>query len=157
MKAKIIVAIIWGYFIFCGISGGIGIPDSGMKYSFQAVPVGTKLGFTLFPFVFFFIGGFFMCKAQEKPSRVNRSFEKILGSETYEEIKRMIHLQILGPLFFVLIGSIGLIKARIIGLTGFGIYQLLFPLCTGMGLAMSFAVNKLYKNMHYKRSDRERS
>lgn len=151
MKAKIIVGIIWAFFIFCGISGGLQIPDSNeLNTHNQVVPIETKLGFTLIPLSFGLFLPFYMRKHQGKETLIEKLFDRMLGKGFSEEVSKLIHFHILAPLFFLLIGGIGLIKAGIIGLPAFSMFKLLMPLCFGIGMTVSFTIIQLFYNRKIK-------
>jgi hypothetical protein len=141
MRAKIIASIIWAFVIYCGVKCGIEMPDIDIVRN-QLVPASdsTKLLCTLAPFLFGLLIPFFMRKCKNDQLIVCKFIDRILGIGISEEITHLIHFNILAPLFFIVIGFIGLIKVGIIGLTGFRLLILFIPLCFGIGLSISFMV-----------------
>jgi hypothetical protein len=145
MRAKIVVSIIWAFFIYCAVRCGLEMSDADIVRN-QLVPASdsTKFVFTLVPFLFGLLIPFYLRKYENNRLVYGLFIDRIFGKSISEQIEHLIHFNILAPLFFILTGFIGLIKAGIIGLTGFRLLTLFIPLCFGIGLSISFMVIGLF-------------
>jgi hypothetical protein len=141
MRAKIIVSIIWAFFIYGSIRCGLEMSDADIvRNQLVSASDSMKFIFTFVPLLFGLFIPFYLRKYENDRLVFGRFIDGIFGKGISEQITHLIHFNILAPLFFILAGFIGLIKAGIIGLTGYRLLILFIPLCFGIGLSISLMV-----------------
>jgi hypothetical protein len=145
MHPRVIVSIIWAFFIFCSVRCGLEMPDIDIGHNQpESVSDSTTILLLLTPFLFGLFIPFYVRKHESRRLVFGRFIDRMFGKSICVEITHLIHFNILAPLFFIVTGFIGLIKASIIGLTGFRLLISFLPLCFGIGLSISLIIIGLF-------------
>ena len=144
-RVKIFVFLIWIFFISSGVSAGLNFPDNDATQAVGPPFSNTMLYiFIGFPFVISFSVGWAIYYLKDIPTGLLGQFmDKILGKGFSDLFKKNLRFHILGPLFFLLIGSIGMVRVLLAEFHGMDFYRVLFPLSFGAGLTLSQILVKL--------------
>ena len=139
---SIIVFLIWIFFIIEGIHGGLNFPLRGIGNPNIEVQLNLKLALIFLPFFFFLIVIGFIHKRKEEKTIFAKTLDRIISEGAYERIRERLKFELLGALFFSLIGIIGSVKSIIIKAPEINFYLCLFPVSAGLGLLSGYLISK---------------
>ena len=136
--------IIWIVLISVGIKAGLDLAD--IEKSQEVVPpfpLLWKFMNTFFPLSMGVLASFQYMKTKNSQTLLGKFADRIFGKGFSETFEKKIRLHILGPLSFLLIGFVGLMKAIIFNAPESVIYKVLFPFSFGIGIILPLWSKKL--------------
>ena len=83
---------------------------------------------------------------QSSRTTLGKIADQIIGYGFSEMLYKKVRLPVLGSLFFLLIGGVGLTRAIIYSASERAIFEMLFPFSFGIGIALPRIIQKFCKN-----------
>jgi hypothetical protein len=155
-KAKIIARIFWIFGIFVAVTGALNLGGTvDIEHAQDNMPIYVRWFFSLFALVVGLSDGFYINRTINKMTWFDKVLDRLFGMGFSDALTREIHITIVLPIFFILLGGIGLIKAKIIGPSDL-LSLTFFSVGLFFGIGFSFA-SALYWLYWGRKKDAQRS